>query len=95
MAGEHQQSGHGLHGAGGHQQGHRHGGVLPAGAGGAGRRTVDRVDNRAGVRDFLTPRRARITPGRAGIPVAGQRRVPGLRRSEVAAPAGRSVEYRP
>jgi len=45
------------------------------------------------VRDFLTTRRAKVTPERAGIPTAGQRRVPGLRRSEVAALAGMSVEY--
>ncbi|MBU2663672.1 helix-turn-helix transcriptional regulator [Actinoplanes bogorensis] len=51
------------------------------------------MDNRAEVRDFLTTRRAKISPERAGIPVSGQRRVPGLRRSEVAALAGMSVEY--
>ncbi|GAA0461648.1 hypothetical protein Ade02nite_16230 [Paractinoplanes deccanensis] len=51
------------------------------------------VNNRAEVHEFLTTRRAKITPERAGIPVAGQRRVPGLRRSEVAALAGMSVEY--
>jgi transcriptional regulator with XRE-family HTH domain len=51
------------------------------------------VDNRAEVRDFLTTRRAKISPERAGIPSSGQRRVPGLRRSEVAALAGMSVEY--
>ena len=51
------------------------------------------MDNRVEVREFLTSRRARITPERAGIPAAGQRRVPGLRRSEVAALAGMSVEY--
>jgi transcriptional regulator with XRE-family HTH domain len=51
------------------------------------------VDNRVEVRDFLTSRRAKISPERAGIPAAGQRRVPGLRRSEVAALAGMSVEY--
>ena len=51
------------------------------------------MDNRAEVRDFLTTRRAKISPERAGIPAAGQRRVPGLRRSEVAALAGMSVEY--
>ena len=45
------------------------------------------------MREFLTSRRAKITPQRAGIPTAGQRRVPGLRRSEVAALAGMSVEY--
>jgi len=51
------------------------------------------VDNRAEVREFLTSRRAKITPQQAGVPQAGQRRVPGLRRSEVAALAGVSVEY--
>jgi transcriptional regulator with XRE-family HTH domain len=51
------------------------------------------VDNRVEVREFLTTRRAKVTPERAGIPTAGQRRVPGLRRSEVAALAGMSVEY--
>ncbi len=51
------------------------------------------MDNRVEVREFLTSRRARITPERAGLPTAGQRRVPGLRRSEVAALAGMSVEY--
>jgi transcriptional regulator with XRE-family HTH domain len=51
------------------------------------------VDNRAEVRDFLTSRRGRITPEAAGLPVYGERRVPGLRRSEVAQLAGMSVEY--
>jgi transcriptional regulator with XRE-family HTH domain len=51
------------------------------------------MDNRLQVREFLTSRRAKITPAQAGLPVAGQRRVPGLRRSEVAALAGMSVEY--
>jgi transcriptional regulator with XRE-family HTH domain len=51
------------------------------------------VNNRAEVRDFLTTRRAKVTPAQAGIPGGGQRRVPGLRRSEVAALAGMSVEY--
>ncbi|MCW6011066.1 helix-turn-helix transcriptional regulator [Micromonospora sp. CPCC 205371] len=51
------------------------------------------MNNRAEVREFLTSRRAKISPERAGIPSAGQRRVPGLRRSEVAALAGMSVEY--
>ncbi|GAA3599694.1 helix-turn-helix transcriptional regulator [Nonomuraea rosea] len=51
------------------------------------------MDNRSEVRAFLTSRRAKITPGQAGLPVAGQRRVPGLRRSEVAALAEMSVEY--
>jgi transcriptional regulator with XRE-family HTH domain len=51
------------------------------------------MDNRLEVREFLTSRRAKITPEQTGLPVAGQRRVPGLRRSEVAALAGMSVEY--
>ena len=45
------------------------------------------------MREFLTTRRAKITPEQAGLPAAGHRRVPGLRRSEVAALAGMSVEY--
>ena len=44
-------------------------------------------------RQFLTTRRARITPDQVGLPTTGSRRVPGLRRSEVAAVAGVSVEY--
>ena len=42
---------------------------------------------------FLTSRRAKVTPDRAGLPSYGQRRVPGLRREEVASLAGVSVEY--
>ncbi|UQN30903.1 helix-turn-helix transcriptional regulator [Brachybacterium kimchii] len=47
------------------------------------------------VRDFLMSRRARVTPQMAGLPYAGggDRRVPGLRREEVAMLAGVSVEY--
>ncbi len=51
------------------------------------------VDNRAEVREFLTSRRSRISPERAGLPAGPRRRVPGLRRSEVAALADVSVEY--
>lgn len=51
------------------------------------------MDNRAEVRDFLTTRRARVSAAQAGLPEVGQRRVVGLRRSEVAALAGISVEY--
>jgi transcriptional regulator with XRE-family HTH domain len=52
------------------------------------------VDARAEIKDFLTSRRARITPQQAGLPDhGGRRRVPGLRRSELATLAGISVEY--
>ncbi|MGW5849922.1 helix-turn-helix transcriptional regulator [Streptomyces sp. NPDC055254] len=44
-------------------------------------------------REFLTSRRAKITPEQAGLPAGTRRRVPGLRRSEVAALADVSVEY--
>ena len=50
-------------------------------------------DARREARQFLTTRRARITPDQVGLPTTGSRRVPGLRRSEVAAVAGLSVEY--
>ena len=47
------------------------------------------VDNRNEIREFLTSRRARITPEQAGLPVYGaNRRVAGLRREEVALLAG-------
>ncbi|MFU8874580.1 helix-turn-helix transcriptional regulator [Micromonospora sp. SL4-19] len=51
------------------------------------------MDNRAEVRDFLVSRRSKITPQQAGIPDIGRRRVPGLRRGEVATLAGVSIEY--
>lgn len=51
------------------------------------------MDNRSEVREFLMSRRARLTPEAAGIITGGNRRVPGLRRSEVATLAGVSVEY--
>ncbi|WP_406314325.1 helix-turn-helix transcriptional regulator [Streptomyces sp. NBC_00118] len=51
------------------------------------------MDNRQEVREFLTSRRAKITPDQAGMPSGSRRRVPGLRRSEVAALADVSVEY--
>ncbi len=44
--------------------------------------------------DFLASRRARITPAQAGMPTYGEkRRVPGLRREEVASLAGVSFDY--
>ena len=52
------------------------------------------MDNRAEVRDFLTSRRARLTPEQAGLPLYGtNRRVKGLRREEVALLAGVSTDY--
>jgi transcriptional regulator with XRE-family HTH domain len=52
------------------------------------------VDHREDIRDFLTSRRARITPQQAGLPTyGGNRRVAGLRREEVALMAGVSVDY--
>jgi transcriptional regulator with XRE-family HTH domain len=51
------------------------------------------MDNRDEVREFLTSRRARVEPARVGIPGGDARRVPGLRRSEVASLAGVSAEY--
>ena len=52
------------------------------------------MDLKAETREFLATRRARITPDRAGLPAyGGNRRVPGLRREEVAMLAGVSVDY--
>ncbi|TMR98806.1 helix-turn-helix domain-containing protein [Nonomuraea basaltis] len=46
------------------------------------------------VREFLISRRAHVTPEQAGLPdFGGERRVPGLRREEVAMLAGVSVDY--
>jgi transcriptional regulator with XRE-family HTH domain len=46
------------------------------------------------IREFLTSRRARLTPMDIGLPdFGGRRRVAGLRREEVALVAGISVEY--
>ena len=48
----------------------------------------------ANIREFLISRRSRLTPADAGLPdFGGRRRVPGLRREEVALLAGMSVEY--
>ncbi|MEL7978023.1 helix-turn-helix transcriptional regulator [Isoptericola sp. F-RaC21] len=51
------------------------------------------MDNRAEVREFLMSRRAKVTPDEVGLIGGSNRRVPGLRRSEVALLAGVSVEY--
>jgi transcriptional regulator with XRE-family HTH domain len=55
---------------------------------------VEGVDSSTDIREFLTSRRARITPDQAGLPAYGaRRRVAGLRREEAAMLAGISVEY--
>jgi transcriptional regulator with XRE-family HTH domain len=46
-----------------------------------------------GLRDFLISRRSRLSPAQVGLVSTGARRVPGLRREEVAALAGVSVDY--
>ena len=51
------------------------------------------MDNRAEVREFLMSRRAKLTPELVGLPAGPNRRVAGLRRTEVAVLAGVSVEY--
>jgi len=52
------------------------------------------MDNRAAIRQFLVTRRAKLRPEDTGLPdFGGVRRVPGLRREEVALLAGVSVEY--
>ncbi|MCG5215886.1 helix-turn-helix transcriptional regulator [Streptosporangium sp. KLBMP 9127] len=43
--------------------------------------------------DYLRARRAQVTPELAGLPSTGHRRVPGLRREEVAALTAVSVDY--
>lgn len=57
-------------------------------------RSVDVVDNKANIREFLASRRAKISPEQAGLPAfGGTRRVAGLRRAEVAMLAGVSPDY--
>nr|WP_308011029.1 MULTISPECIES: helix-turn-helix transcriptional regulator [Streptomyces] len=52
------------------------------------------MDLRTEIKEFLSSRRARIAPDRAGLPAyGGNRRVKGLRREEVALLAGVSVDY--
>jgi transcriptional regulator with XRE-family HTH domain len=52
------------------------------------------VDHRREIREFLASRRAKLTPEQAGLSAGdGHRRVPGLRREEVAVLAGVSVDY--
>jgi transcriptional regulator with XRE-family HTH domain len=51
------------------------------------------VDTKKEISEFLTSRRARVSPEQAGLTSYGARRVPGLRREEVAVLAGVSVPY--
>lgn len=52
------------------------------------------VSNKDDVKEFLTSRRANVTPDQAGLPTFGdKRRVAGLRREEVALLAGVSADY--
>ena len=53
------------------------------------------MDTKQEIREFVTSRRGRITPEQAGVRTfgSGPRRVPGLRREEVASLAGVSIAY--
>lgn len=56
---------------------------------------MESTNRAAAIGQFLASRRAKITPEHVGLPVydAAKRRVPGLRRQEVATLAGLSVDY--
>ncbi|MFE6286186.1 helix-turn-helix transcriptional regulator [Streptomyces sp. NPDC057877] len=56
-------------------------------------RPGDGSDNRSDIRNFLVTRRAKLAPEQVGLPSSGRRRVPGLRRQEVAVLAGVSTEW--
>jgi transcriptional regulator with XRE-family HTH domain len=51
------------------------------------------MDSKSQLHEFLTSRRARVKPQHVGLLSGTNRRVPGLRRGEVAQLAGVSVEY--
>ena len=51
------------------------------------------METRSEIREFLTSRRAKLKAADVGLPDYGARRVPGLRREEVAVLAGVSVPY--
>src|ERR1700743_301039 len=55
--------------------------------------TVAAMDHRSEVHEFLRTRRARLTPEKANLIAGSSRRVPGLRREEVALLAGVSADY--
>jgi transcriptional regulator with XRE-family HTH domain len=54
---------------------------------------LEGVDKRRELGEFLQSRRGRLQPEDVGLPAGGRRRVPGLRRSELAQLAGVSVDY--
>lgn len=54
---------------------------------------MDKVESGAEVGSFLRAMRERLTPEAAGLPGAGQRRTPGLRRQEVAELAAVSIDW--
>jgi transcriptional regulator with XRE-family HTH domain len=70
-------------------------GRIVEGVTGGGESRNIRRDVRGEIREFLSTRRARISPEEAGLPLYGgdRRRVPGLRREEVALLAGVSIGY--
>src|SRR5690625_3028494 len=57
------------------------------------RRYRGSMDNREEIRAYHMSRREQVTPQEVGLPSGSNRRVKGLRRSEVAILAGVSVEY--
>jgi transcriptional regulator with XRE-family HTH domain len=59
----------------------------------AGRDTVDNVSETNMLGDYLRSRRGSVQPDDAGLVASGARRVPGLRREEVAMLAGISSNY--
>ncbi|WLW53451.1 helix-turn-helix domain-containing protein [Streptomyces sp. YU58] len=58
-----------------------------------GDRVMSGLDRRAELREFLRSRRARLRPEDVDLPSYGRRRVPGLRREELAQLAGVSYAY--
>ena len=59
-----------------------------------GRSYAAEMESRTEAREFLKSRRAKLSPATSGLTAVGtRRRVPGLRREEVAALAGVSVDY--
>lgn len=56
-------------------------------------RSATGLDRRAELSAFLRSRRARLKPADVGVPDYGRRRVPGLRREELAQAAGVSASY--